>query len=146
MLKIVKSLVALCVISTFLSLPFCTAATFLWYFLFFSILQIIVWNSWQTHLKLKVSKIKAQKEEALAAQGVWVKCPCSKGNEILVPIKLNKNNNFKCLECKRNVSVDVQVKTFLVTEPLNIDAADQLLSTVYDEALKEAEKNKTNGV
>jgi hypothetical protein len=42
-------------------------------------------------------------------------------------------NDYKCLECDKNVSVNVDVKTFLVTEPLDGDHVDVALAKAIEE-------------
>ena len=57
-------------------------------------------------------------------QGMEVACPCYKEKKFLLPIKLQEENVFSCTECKKDFSVDVSVRSFLQTEPIDIEKAD----------------------
>ena len=57
-------------------------------------------------------------------QGIEVTCPCYKEKKFLLPIKLQEDNSFSCIECKKDFSVDVSVRSFLQTDPIDIEKAD----------------------
>lgn len=72
-------------------------------------------------------KLMVDKINAYSKQGMEVTCPCYKESKMFIPIRLNGVNDYKCLECSKNVSVNLEAKTFLVTEPVDGDHIDSAL-------------------
>ena len=97
------------------------------YFLAISLIQIIFYQIYLKILSLYIERIKLDKIKEYSKQGVEVSCPCYRENKVFIPIRLNGNNDYKCLECNKNVSENVDIKTFLATEPLDGEATDAAL-------------------
>jgi hypothetical protein len=127
-MNVLKSLLILFSISCSISLLFSkNIIDYIKYFLSISLIQIILYQIYLKIVSIFIEKIKLDKIKEYSKQGMEVSCPCYKANKVFIPIRLNGNNDFKCLECNKNVSVTVDVKTFLATEPLDGDATDAAL-------------------
>ena len=127
-MNVIKSLLILFSISSSISLFF--SKDFIEgikYFLAISLIQIIFYQIYLKILSLYIQRIKLDKLKEYSKQGVEVSCPCYRENKVFIPIRLNGNNDYKCLECNKNVSVNVDIKTFLATEPLDGEATDAAL-------------------
>ena len=124
----IKSLLILFSISSSVSLFFSKDFTEgIKYFLAISLIQIILYQIYLKIVSLYIERIKLDKIKEYSKQGVEVSCPCYRENKVFIPIRLNANNDYKCLECNKNVSVNVDIKTFLATEPLDGEATDAAL-------------------
>jgi hypothetical protein len=77
-------------------------------------------------MKLQVEKIKE-----FSKQGMEVKCPCYLEKKMFVPIDLNGVNVFDCKECEKSISVEINTKTFMQTDMINLDKADENLIKAY---------------
>jgi hypothetical protein len=130
------------VISTIISMPVANTATLFWQYMIIScLIQIVIYNFYTTYVDYKFAQIAQQREAELSKQGVEVSCPCSQNLKLFIPIILDKDNSFKCLECSKNVAVAVNVKTFLTTEPVNLEKSDLALNAIYDKVVQEKNKN-----
>jgi len=127
-MNVIKSILILSIISTSITLFFAKDyKDFLKFYFALSLIQIIVYQIYLKVLSLFVENMKLQKIKEYSKQGLEVTCPCYKQNKVFIPIKLNGNNDYKCLDCNKNVSVNLDVKTFLATEPLDGEATDAAL-------------------
>lgn len=88
-------------------------------------------------MKLKTQQLKLLKESELEKQGVDIICPCYKETKMFIPIRIDKDNSFKCLECKKNVAVSVKIETAMETESLDLEKEDLELKA----ALKKIKEN-----
>lgn len=77
-------------------------------------------------LRLQVEKIKE-----FSKQGMEVKCPCYLEKSMFVPINLNDANIINCKECDKSISVDITAKTFMQTDMIDLDKADEALIKAY---------------
>jgi hypothetical protein len=75
-------------------------------------------------MQLFAEKIKNERIKEYTKQGMEITCPCYLDKKMLLPIDLNSVNNFKCLECSKDFTVDITAKTFLKTESIDLDKAD----------------------
>ena len=50
---------------------------------------------------------------------------------MFVPIDLNDTNIFSCKECDKTFSVDITAKTFMQTDMIDLDKADEALIKAY---------------
>lgn len=131
-IKLLASLFLMTVISSSISLLFSNdVISFIKYFTSFSIIQIIIHNLYKKYLEISLEKIKNDRIKEYSKQGMEVKCPCYLEKTFFIPINLNQNNTFNCNECKKNVSVEINTKTFIETEIINLDAAEIALQEVY---------------
>lgn len=129
----IKPLFILTSVSTALSLIFSdTLVTFLKYFIFFDIIQVIIYNVYKNIVELFAAKLQNEKLKELSKQGMEVKCPCYLEKPMFVPINLNGPNGFNCNECKKNVVVDITAKTFMQTEMISLEKADEAFVKAYN--------------
>lgn len=124
--KLGKSLVITIIIAA--SIAFALSSligSFLGWFVLFFVLQFLVF-----YIVGEIFKIKKQKslleqdyknKELLTWQNLNVQCPCDKKIESLVPVKLNKENTYLCPGCNKNVKINIETSTVLVTNPINTD-------------------------
>lgn len=133
-MQVIKSLLILFSVSTAFSLPLSSDyLSFIKWFVVFSIIQVIIGNIYNHYVAYKFDELKTKREAELSKQGVDIVCPCHRASKMFIPIRLNKDNSFKCLECDKNVAVDVKVDTYMATDILD-------LSKEEDEAFKAAIK------
>lgn len=132
MIRLIISILTLCIVSSAVSLPFSNNwVSFISYFFFFSIIQIIGYNLYLKFLQIKIEKIKNERIKEFSKQGLEIKCPCHKSKPMFVPVELNSDNFFKCGECEKNFSVEITAKAFIQTEMVDLDAADAALVEIY---------------
>lgn len=130
--NILKPIAILFVISSSISLLFSNDVyKFFKVFFIASIGQIIVYEIYKKILQIFAEKIRNERIKELSKQGMDIKCPCYLEKEMFVPIELNKINEFKCLECNKNFSVELTAKTFTKTEIIDLDNAEAALIEVY---------------
>lgn len=129
----IKPLFILTLVSTALALIFSdNLVTFLKYFIFFDVAQVIIYNVYKNVVELFAVKLQNEKLKELSKQGMEVKCPCYLEKPMFVPINLNGPNGFNCNECKKNVVVDLTAKTFLQTEMIDLEKADESFIKAYN--------------
>lgn len=129
----IKPLLILTLVSTALALIFSdNLVTFLKYFIFFDVVQVILYNVYKNIVELFAAKLQNEKLKELSKQGMEVKCPCYLEKPMFVPINLNGPNGFNCNECKKNVVVDLTAKTFLQTEMIDLEKADESFIKAYN--------------
>jgi hypothetical protein len=127
-----KPILILCVISTVSSLVFSnTSLDFLKGFILSSLIQIIFYNVYKNVIEYFALKLQVEKIKEFSKQGMEVKCPCYLEKKMFVPIELNGVNIFNCKECDRSISVDLTAKTFMQTDMLDLDKADENLIKAY---------------
>jgi hypothetical protein len=137
---LLKSIGALCAISSCIALLFSNnVLDFFKYFASATLIQVILYQIYVKLLKAYYDFLNYKKLEQYNQQGVEITCPCYREKKALIPIKLNQVNDYKCLDCNKNVSVNVDVKTFLATEPLDGEATDLALLKAV-EAIKKFDK------
>lgn len=91
-----------------------------------TLLQIIVGSATNQMAKVKTSlemeNQLTQRIKDAAKQTLKLKCPCTNMVEQIVPIRLDEPNFYKCINCEKNISVNLQAATALMTDIINIDA------------------------
>ena len=128
MQKLVKSLLVLLLVSLGLSLPFShSVVEGVKYFIFFSILQVVAYNLYQYTVSYFNGKLLNERIREYSKQGIETNCPCHKNIKVFLPIRLDRDNSYKCLECSKNVAVKLEVKTFMTTEAIDLDSTDERL-------------------
>jgi len=129
----IKPILILSTISIALSLVFSNdALTFVKYFIFFDILQVIIYNIYKNIIELIAVKLQNEKIKELSKQGMELKCPCFLEKRMFLPLSLDGPNSFSCLECKKNIVVDITAKTFLQTEMIDLEKADENFVRAYN--------------
>jgi len=131
--NILRPLIILITISTsialFLSESF---LSFVKVFLASCIFQVLVYDIYKKIVLFFAEKIKNDRIKIYSKQGLDVKCPCYLEKPMFVPIELNSENVVKCLECQKQISIEIIPKTFLKTEMINLDNADAAISEIYN--------------
>jgi len=84
-------------------------------------LQIITYNIYRQILQYFALKYENERLSELSKQGVEVVCPCARGMKHLIPIQLDADNSYTCLDCNKNVNVKLEVNTYLETVPIDTD-------------------------
>lgn len=121
--NIFKSLFLLLTCSAVLSLPFAqNTFSYLKSFAICLFAQIVLYNIYKTYVQYKFELLNVQKIKEFSKQGTEIVCPCSKAIKEFIPISLNHDNGYKCLTCNKNVSVNLEIKTYATTEPVNLEA------------------------
>ena len=64
-----------------------------------------------------MAEIKAIEE--ISKVTTQVICPCDRGIVAEIPISLHKKNEYTCTGCNKKISVIIEPKTALATEPMN---------------------------
>jgi hypothetical protein len=62
--------------------------------------------------------------EAIARITAPVVCPCDKGIVQNIPISLNSKTQYTCDGCSKKITVFIEPKTALATEPLDVTSLD----------------------
>jgi len=107
--------------------------SFLRTFVVTSIIQVVIYSIYKQMVVLMAEKIKNDRIKEYSKQGIESTCPCSRAVRTFIPIRLDADNSYKCLDCAKYVAVNVDVKTFLSTEPINIDKSNAALDMVYNQ-------------
>jgi hypothetical protein len=114
--------------------------------IFFFILQIVGFYFYGERVKRKNAVIQAQLELLAASElrkiTADVVCPCDKKVQSTIPIEMNAENSYICGQCNKRISVLLEVKTALKTDPILQDPlkSAEILTTV-EEALKDPTHN-----
>jgi len=128
----VKPILILCTISSIISSVFSKNWTdFIKYFLLVSLIQTISYNIYKNIMEYFALKLQVEKLKEYSKQGMEVKCPCYLEKSMFVPIDLNGPNVISCKECEKTLSIDVTAKTFMQTDMLDLEKADENLIKAY---------------
>lgn len=127
-----KPILILFVISTISSLVLSNNIfDFLKYFLAVTLIQVVIYNVYRNVLEFLALKLQIEKIKEFSKQGMELKCPCYMEKKMFVPIDLNGVNVFSCKECDKSISVDISAKTFMQTDMIDLDKADEGLMKAY---------------
>lgn len=135
MLIIFKSLAITALISLGLSFSLKQLIGFWEMFVLSFTLQFITTFLWKTFNIKKtnslVEELSQDLDEVLTKQEVNVECPCGK-NTIPVIVFPNEDLLLKCDKCNNTFRVTTEIKTQLVTEPVNMESVfDKLKELPY---------------
>ena len=101
MLSIARSLLVLITLSTCAAFMFSSDAWgFARVFAIASIVQVVLYNIYRQVVVLFAEKLANDRISEYTKQGVEVTCPCSRAIKNLIPIQLNTDNSYKCLDCR----------------------------------------------
>jgi hypothetical protein len=143
-MQIVKSIVTLAVFSTTASLVFSSERFAFWKaFIVCTMVQIIAYQIYTKLVEIFAEKLMNDRIKEYSKQGTEVTCPCSRAIKHFVPIQLNTNNSYKCLDCTKNIAVEVDVKTYLETVPMDLEKTGAAFDVVYNKATDQTD-NGTN--
>lgn len=132
--KFIKPLLITSSISSSIALLYSTSfLDFSKYFFFASIIQIISYNVYKNLIELFTEKIKNERIKEFSKQGMEITCPCYLNKRMFIPVELGADNAFNCLECRKDISVEINAKTYLKTEMIDLDAAETGLVKAYKE-------------
>ncbi len=139
-MTIVRSMLVLITLSSCAAFAFSSDAWgFARVFTIAAIVQVVLYNIYRQIVVLFTEKLANDRISEYTKQGVEVTCPCSRAIKNLIPIQLNTDNSYKCLDCARNVTVNVEVKTFLETQPVDLDKSTAAFDAVYTEVTEKTE-------
>lgn len=80
-------------------------------------------NQWlQTRVALDMENQLTQRIADAAKQTLKLKCPCTKMAEQIVPIRMDQPNFYKCINCDKNINVELNARTVMMTDVVDVDA------------------------
>lgn len=93
-------------------------------------------NQWlQTKVALEMENQLTQRISDAAKQTLKLKCPCTKMAEQIVPIRMDQPNFYKCINCEKNINVELNARTAMMTDVVDIDAThSQVVRTMAENA------------
>ena len=97
-----------------------------WYvFALAFVLQVLFFyflnTAYENSLIEKAQKIKLQQFIEENRQVAMVQCPCDQKNMQDVEMRFDQDIIYTCNQCGKNVKAGVDIKTVLVTEPINFN-------------------------
>jgi len=105
--------------------------------------QIIIYRVYVQIVQLLAERMLNERIKEYSKQGVDTVCPCARAMKHFIPIQLNTDNFYKCQDCDKNIAVNVEVKTFLETVPLDLDKTDTAFGVVYDKVTNQPDHGNT---
>jgi hypothetical protein len=141
--KLVKSLLTLLTISG--SVAFLLSNDwigFTKYFVFTTVVQTIIYNVYKDFIRERYEKVYNERLKEYSKQGCEITCPCDRACRHFIPIEINGDNSYACQDCDRKIAVDVQVKSFLSTDPVNLEREDEKFAEVYSRIISEIQQSQ----
>ena len=118
----ITSLISILAATFFLNFGF----NFISSFVFFFLLQFVGFYFYGEYVKRKNARIITELELRAAAElkkiTVDVTCPCDNRIQTRIPIDTSGNNSYICGQCDKKVSVLIEAKTALKTDPIIEDS------------------------
>ena len=75
-------------------------------------------NLIELYAALQNKKLENERLKEFSLQSLEVTCPCYKQIKEIIPIRLNTDNRYKCVECSKAISVIITPETAVATEPI----------------------------
>ena len=101
---------------------------FLAWFLILTVVQFLVFYVVGEIVKKnnnkKLLEITLKQQELKSQQSLTVVCPCDRRVESTVTVKLNEDNTYVCQGCNKNIGIQIEAKTALLTTPLSVNPID----------------------
>lgn len=101
---------------------------FLYSFLFCTLLQFIAFYFYGEFIKYKNNRLAVEAElramEELTKVTTDVICPCDRRLVTNLPLMFHRKNDYICNGCNKRISVLLEAKTALATEPMNTSSLD----------------------
>ena len=102
-----------------------------------TVLQLIVGgsvNKWmEVRTALQMENELTQRIADAAKQSLQLQCPCTTQARQVVPLRFDQQNFYKCINCSKNIGVDLSVKTALVTEIIDLETThNQLVAAMAE--------------
>lgn len=140
--KILRPLLVLCAVSSGISFIFCSdVESFIKYFIGTSILQFVIYNAYKNTVSLLQRRVDNQRIAEFSKQGVEITCPCAKAAKHFIPIRLDEDNSYKCLDCPNYVRINVDIKPYIVSDVIDVVKTEEAIESLYDQAIKQSPKN-----
>jgi transposase-like protein len=116
---------------------------FFYSFLFFTLAQFIGFYFYGEYIKFINSKLAIEAEikamEEISKISTDVICPCDKRIVTTIPLNLKEKNEYICQGCTKKVSVFIETKTAIATEPMDETLLDDVK---FIEEIKEIVKQQ----
>ena len=101
---------------------------FLYSFLFFTLLQFVGFFFYGEFIKFKENKLAIMAElkglEAISKISTNVECPCDRKVVQNIPVSLNSKTQYTCTGCLKKITVFIEPKTALATDPIDVTSLD----------------------
>ena len=129
--RAVRSILILLVVGCSFGLFFYQFGVNFWVTLFLAIvLQFAIWEVVRYILEaraaMKSAEMEVQVLEELGKQTINIPCAtCNKVN--MVPVRLDINNTFDCIECSKQNAVYIEVESALITTPLESTGSSETI-------------------
>jgi len=94
-------------------------ATLLQFLVFYIVGEVVKRNN-----SKKMAEYILRQSEIQAQQSATVVCPCDKRINTTLPIRLNTDNTYECAGCKKDIVVNIELKTALITTPISVNPID----------------------
>jgi len=139
LLKLLKSLIITLTVSGSVAyfLTF-TGISFLPSFIFFTVAQFLFFYFYGEYINKKnletIIKAETNIFKEKQKQTSTVICPCDRKIETNIPLNLNSQNFYTCPGCDKKITVFIETKTALSTEPVDINNLN--LPLIYDQVEK----------
>lgn len=91
----------------------------------------------QTKVALEMEKQLTQRIADAAKQTLKLKCPCTKMAEQIVPIRMDEPNFYKCINCDKNINVELNARTVMMTDVVDVDATHNQVIKAMAETAKD---------
>jgi len=143
--KLIYSLVITCFVSAVISLFLLNFQfNFFYSFVFFILLQFLGFFFYGEYVRLRDNRLAVMAEikamEEISKITTRVVCPCDRALVKNLPISLHKKNEYVCDGCNKKISVLVETKTALATEPMDETLLDD--NKFLNEVAKKVEETK----
>lgn len=89
------------------------AGTVLQFGLYFGFTTVV-----DIYATLQNKKLENERIREFSFQSLEVTCPCFKQIKQIIPIRLNTDLKYKCIDCNKTVSVLITPETAIATEPI----------------------------
>ena len=103
---------------------------FIYSFLFCTLFQFLGFYFYGEYVKFKNNKLAIDTElralNELTKITTEVVCPCDRKLITTLPIMFHKKNEYICNGCNKKISVLLEAKTALATEPMNTSSLDDV--------------------
>jgi hypothetical protein len=116
--------------------------------IFFFIIQIIGFYFYGDYIKRKTAFQEAELQLKMNAElkkiSADVTCPCDKKVQMTIPINMNEDNFYTCSQCNKKVTVLVETKTALRTDPIDVNGdilAHPVIIKEVEERIKDPKHN-----
>lgn len=94
----------------------------------FTVSQFIIFYVVGEYIKIKnnrkIIEVETKRQEILAQQSIDVVCPCDRAIPTNLSVKLDRQNSYTCLGCNKQIGIQIQAKTYLLTTPVSVNPID----------------------